>query len=475
MGERISLLVMLSGIALALYGLGFSAEWAAALMLMGFAGTDFLLLKRRKKKPPPRETTSSAEAETTNRVEEDAMTDGGGEDDESEPAWKRFSKLRVPVRHTEQGAPTQGTRGQDPINRPTFKADAAPPAMERAGRIRPETPMQVKEVQSETHDTPQQNGDPLEKYRLDQFNDPVRPAPIAESIAVVNFTPVRTPTGPAFVPPVAQPGVVRAPRASDTRRPPRPILKPEDFTRNAGKRGFLYLARNPEHWDGLFKVGQTEKHPRIRVGQLNTLHAKHKDIGAFELLDVVEVADAYGAEQVLFLVLSDLRPVAGREFFIANRAYLSKVMRAVANLISGRAEELNNLYRDLNPSDFPAWPGKTPWYRRPHSSGGIGWVYLARCQYHLADTYIFGATKETPEAEVAKLNDGQRSDTPQIGFYTVVFALPVWDTKASRTVGWRALGPWKLNGSRSYVRGPLAQIAETLTAALRAEAGCQVH
>ena len=468
MGERISLLVMLSGVALGLYWLGIPAAWVLVLLMMSMVAADILLLKERRRKPSRRETPSPTKVEAVTCVEEDHKTESDRENDESEPAWKQFSKLRFPVRCTDQGAPAQGTQGQSQTNRPTVNADAVPPAMERADRIRPEAPPQAKDVPSEAHAVSQENGDPLGKYPTEQFKGPARPAPIAESIPVVDLAPVTTPTGPAWVPPAPRMQSDGASRSPSAQRPPRRILKPEDFTTNAGRRGFLYVARNPEHWDGLFKVGQTLRHPSYRLRELNDLHAKHKDIGSFELLDVVEVTDAYGAEQVLFLVLSDLRPVLKREFFIADKAYLSTVMRAVADFISGRPDELNSLYRDLDPNDFPAWPGKTSWYRRPYASGARGWVYLARCQYHLADTYLFGSTRETPEAEVAKLNDGQRSDTPQIGFYAVVFALPVWDTKASRTIGWRALAPWKLDGSRSYVRGSLAKIAETLTEALHA-------
>lgn len=468
MGERISLLVMFSGVALALYWLGIPAAWVLVLLMMSMVATDIMLLKERRRTRSHRETPSPTKVEAVTCVEEDHKTESDRENDESEPAWKQFSKLRVPARRTEPVAPAQGTHGQDLTSRPTINADAVPPAMGRAERIRPEAPPQDKNVSSEAHDVPQVKGDPLGKYPTEQFKGPARPAPIAESSPVVDLAPVTAPTGPAFVPPAARPGVVRVSRSPGTPRPPRPILKPEDFTTNAGRRGFLYLARNPEHWDGLFKVGQTLRPPSFRLRELNDLHAKHKDIGTFELLDVVEVADAYGAEQVLFLVLSDLRPVLKREFFIADKAYLSKVMRAVSDFISGRPDELNSLYRDLDPNDFPPWPGKAPWYRRPNASGARGWVYLARCQYHLAETYLFGATRMTPEAEVAKLNDGQRSDTPQIGFYAVVFALPVWDTTMARAIGWRALASWRLTGSRSFIRGPLDQISRTLVTSLSA-------
>lgn len=471
MGERISLLVMLSGVALALYWLGIPATWVLVLLVMSMVGADIMLLKERMKNPARRETPSPAKVEAANSPKEDAMTDYGGKDDESEPAWKRFSITRIPANRGLNDTTVHAVARElnsDQSSQPSppsprievCRADNLPEAAKHAPERNPITPEK----------TPV---DPLAIYQPKQFDAPPRAAPVAESPPPVAIPPISMPTGPAYLPPAARPIPDRAARSPATRRLPRPILKPEDFTRNAGKRGFLYLARNPEHWDGLFKVGQTVNHPSIRVGQLNTLHAKHKDIGTFELLDVVEVADAYGAEQVLFLVLSDLRPVLKREFFIADKAYLSKVMRAVADFISGRPDVLNNLYRDLDPNDFPAWPGYVQRHYYRSVRNARGWVYLARNQYHKADTYLFGSTRNSPQSEVDALNAGQRTDTPQIGFFTVVFALPVRDTKASRTIGWRALAPWKLHGSRSFVRGPLALINRALTDSLHAAAGHQ--
>ncbi|OGB27979.1 MAG: hypothetical protein A3I16_04835 [Burkholderiales bacterium RIFCSPLOWO2_02_FULL_66_35] len=201
---------------------------------------------------------------------------------------------------------------------------------------------------------------------------------------------------------------------------------------------------------------------------MNKQHAEHKDIGKFELLEVVEVVDAYGAEQVLFKVLNDLRPVEKREFFIADQGYLSMVMHAVAGFIRGRPDALNRIYRGLDPQQFPSWPGRIPRYIHHGVGRAKGWVYLARCQYHFADTYLFGATAKHPETALRELNEGQKQDTPQIGFYTVVFALPVWNTKASRTMGWQALSAWKIKGSLSYVRGPLSILTETISNALKA-------
>lgn len=439
--ESIALLAMWAGVGIALYGLGLALDWVLILLVVALLA-DHLLLRPKRKAPQVVTKEKTPKAIDVRPVKEHSLNE------------TTVHAAREDLKSGQSSAPTPPPPRSE-ASREDTPPDKAPPWPNN--QTRAESPPV----------------DPLDIYRPKQFDAPPRAAPVAESPPPMAIPPIRMPTGPAYVPPATRSVPDRAARSPGTGRPQRPILKPEDYTINAGKRGFIYLARNPEHWDGLFKVGQTLRHPSIRVAELNDLHAKHKDIGTFDLLDVVEVSDAYGAEQVLFLVLADLRPVPKREFFIADKAYLSKLMRAVAAFVSWRPEELNNLYRDLDPNDFPAWPGKTPWYRRPHASGANGWVYLARCQYHLADTYIFGATSETPEAEVAKLNDGQRSDTPQIGFYAVVFALPVWDTKASRTIGWRALAPWRLNGSRSFVRGPLEVITHALTDSLQAAAGHQ--
>jgi len=237
--------------------------------------------------------------------------------------------------------------------------------------------------------------------------------------------------------------------------------------RNAGQRGFLYLARNPEHWFGLHKIGQTIHHPSRRVGELNKQHAKYSDIGSFALLDVVSVVDAYGAEQVLFKVLEEMRPVLGREFIIAHQSFLSDTMRAVADFVRGENDWLNQIYQDLELTDHPPWPPRPVRHNFYGVAKPPGWVYLARKRYHLENTYRFGASKELPEKALQTLNTKQKEATSQIGFYTVVFALPVWNTNLSRTEGWRSLAQWRLAGTRSFVRGPLDELAVALTDGLQ--------
>lgn len=300
-----------------------------------------------------------------------------------------------------------------------------------------------------------------------QFEKPKTPVVIiSETPANLPQQPVR-PLGPAAEtprtrPPISTPTAPRAPRE------PRAILRPEDFQQNARVRGYLYLARNDEHWEGLHKVGQTREPPRGRVALLNKQHQEFTDIGEFELLDFVPVVDAYGAEQVLFQVLKDLRPVDKREFFIAKSSYLSDAMQAAAQFFVGDVEWLNRIYREVNRNDHPEWP-RYP-YRYTHHSVGRspGWLFVARNRFHKADTYRVSASVKRPNEIVEKWNEFQRTATSQIGFYEVVFSLPVANYTKAGAIGRGALKRWKLRGQSFFFRGPLEEIAATLESALQA-------
>lgn len=306
----------------------------------------------------------------------------------------------------------------------------------------------------------------VQTYGVDEIESLGRQAPVA-SASHVDLPSPTAPVGPPASPfkrtadNTKEEGHQRQPRKS------RPILEPADFTRNAEQPGFLYLARNPEHWLGLHKIGQTIHHPSRRVGELNKQHAKYSDIGSFALLDVVSVVDAYGAEQVLFKVLEEMRPVLGREFIIAHQSFLSDTMRAVADFVRGENDWLNQICQDLELTDHPPWPPRPVRHNFYGVAKPPGWVYLARNRYHLENTYRFGASKELPEKALQTLNTKQKEATSQIGFYTVVFALPVWNTNLSRTEGWRSLAQWRLAGTRSFVRGPLDELAVALTDGLQ--------
>lgn len=309
---------------------------------------------------------------------------------------------------------------------------------------------------------------PVNLYGAENYPSRNRTAPVApvESSNLPN-TP-STPIGPVQVA-IEPKELTRETRQRERLvKSPRSVLRPADYQRNAGVPGFLYLARNPEHWAGMFKVGQTCKHPNSRVQQLNREHEEHSDIGTFELLDMVPVSDAYGAEQALFKVLEELRPVRGREFFIAHPEFLSDVMRAISRFVKGEDEWINRVYQELDPQQHPRWPAHPTRHHYYGVSRPPGWVYLARNRFHQADTYRFGAVKHRrPEQAVEAWNKGQREATSQIGFYDVVYAVPVWDTAQSRTLGWRSLRRWRMAGTRSFVRGPLSDLANALSSALK--------
>lgn len=329
----------------------------------------------------------------------------------------RFRKERFPGRSLPQVTPM----GSDPV-----PAMPATPQFEK-----PKTPVVI--ISEQPTNLPQQPERPL--------------GPAAE---------IHLPRSPISKP--------TAPRA---RREPRKILRPEDFQQNR-VRGFLYLARNDEHWEGLHKVGQTRNPPNGRIAWLNDEHQQSTDIGMFELLDVVPVVDAYGAEQVLFKVLKDLRPVDRREFFIAKRSYLSDAMQAAARFFVGDDEWLNRIYSEVDRSDHPEWPPYP--YRYSHHSVGRspGWLFVARNRFHKADTYRVSASVRRPDEIVEKWNEFQRTATSQIGFYEVVFSLPVANYTKAGAIGRRALKRWKLRGQSFFFRGPLEEIAATLESALQA-------
>ena len=473
MRESVLLVLLCLGGSAFLYGVGLPLGLVVALAIT-VCTADFMMLRYSRRAPtekgnrhPERSTQALPTGEQCDsddprggikqKPQVDASTDAPAPDERPEamgtapePEWKRQRFLRVPARRDE---PEKATHQATPDRR-IFQF-TAPPTRPAAA------PLHDTRGKTGIPEKSQAPFDPLAQYQPEQFNTSPRSAPVEAFTFTADTSPPNMPMGPAWEPPPIR----RRPDRTQAPNSPRPvpaILKPEDYQRNAGLRGYLYLARNPEHWEGLFKVGQTIRHPTKRVDELNTLHAQHKDIGKFDLLDVVEVVDAYGAEQVLFKVLNDLRPVQGREFFIADHEYLRRAMTAVADFIRGQPDELNRIYRDLDPGQFPSWPGRVPWYNHHGVARAKGWVYLARCQFHYADTYLFGATSSHPNTALKELNEGQRLATPQIGFYTVVFALPVSNTTASRTMGWRAMSAWKLKGSRSYIRGPLEQISRAL-------------
>lgn len=466
MRETVSLLVMWAGIAIAMYGVGMPIGWVVVVLAVLFI-VGYMLLRPKKKgavAEKARVATQGLKAPSIGGGHTNGKPSDGPK---QEPERQRISIIPMPANQGHDGTSARPVIHERADSR-AITPDPRPHDTGQANIITP--PVGAKQKGGLEHsnsiEVAQPRVDPLDRYRLEQFDDSARPAPVEAFMPKAAPARTSTPIGPAWEAPKPSAPKDQTQRVPTTPRPIPQPLKPEDFQRNAGQRGFLYLARNPEHWTGLFKVGQTIHHPSRRVAELNKQHAKHKDIGQFDLLDVVEVFDAYGAEQVLFKVLNDLRPVSGREFFIADQGHLSMTMRAVADFVQGRPDELNRIYRELDPKRFNSWPGRVPWYRHHGVARAKGWVYLARNQYHLADTYLFGATSGHPESALKELNEGQRTETPQIGFYTVVFTLPVFNTISSRTIGWRALSPWKLKGSRSYIRGPLLEISKALSDSL---------
>ena len=84
-----------------------------------------------------------------------------------------------------------------------------------------------------------------------------------------------------------------------------------------------------------------------------------------------------------------------------------------------------------------------------------------------ASTYRVSASVKLPDVVIKEWNNFQRTVTPQIGFYAVVYAVPVVNYVQAGTIGKRALARWKLDGQRSFFRGPLSELAGALSAALQ--------
>lgn len=89
-----------------------------------------------------------------------------------------------------------------------------------------------------------------------------------------------------------------------------------NFNRNHGKPGWLYVARNDLMREDLYKVGCTsQRYPETRTAQLNSeQRGGTSRIGFFNLIFAVAVLDAQGSEAALLRRLEVLKESKGKEF-----------------------------------------------------------------------------------------------------------------------------------------------------------------
>ncbi|GAB3768300.1 hypothetical protein GCM10028796_31520 [Ramlibacter monticola] len=169
-----------------------------------------------------------------------------------------------------------------------------------------------------------------------------------------------------------------APPLPDARysAPASPGMSAGHYTRHSGVPGYLYLARNDLHRDGIYKLGYTVRTPSERVGRLNAETALMKGLGTFSLVEATPVRASYDAEQLLFNALSRRRVSSRREFFLGDRDLLRQVLREAAGLDPGDPRSISLLEshwggdeveRFVLPQDIQSVPPAPP---------GGGWVYL---------------------------------------------------------------------------------------------------
>ena len=179
-----------------------------------------------------------------------------------EPEWKSFSVLRVPVN---QGDADTSAR---PVNDAVTDAVVVRPVSHStvAGQVAlPLLRLKTVNKAAQCNRHCRRSTSPsrsLAHYQTDQFDGTARPAPVEA------FTPkVETARTNSHSSCLGAASSRSAPIAlSRVPRTPRPIRQcsSQKTSNRMPEKWDLYLARNPEHWDGLFKVGQTII---IRVGE----------------------------------------------------------------------------------------------------------------------------------------------------------------------------------------------------------------
>ena len=256
-----------------------------------------------------------------------------------------------------------------------------------------------------------------------------------------------------------------------TRRAPPQVVTPEHYRRHAGVPGFLYIAHNDEHRDGLFKMGYTTLSPVSRVASLNKEHQEASDIGKFHLVHSVQAAASYDAEQALFDAIAAQRVARKREFFYSHQDKMIRAANAAAQLTYGDANPLNAIYAESSnwaTASQGMAPG-LPTVLIPRRQGTeSGWVYVCRNPWHREDTFRVSYTKVDPTPRLQELNSGQRRHTSQIGFYTIVHCgLATQVAEAARRLQ-IMLAPYRIQGSRVFYRASLPVLQSIIDAVVSA-------
>ena len=238
----------------------------------------------------------------------------------------------------------------------------------------------------------------------------------------------------------------------------RPVAVDADhFKRHAGVPGFLYLARNDERREHLYKIGYTTGLPQGRMKTLNEQVADAVDIGAFRLVHSVPVGSSYDMEQALFAALAERRVVGEREFFYGPEKALIRAMDALIRVPEDGGESINDFLASNPWGEFGGPPSavlaECPIPPRSNPEGG--WIYVCRNFWHRPGTSYYSVSKETPAAVVKRLNEAQRDFTSQLGFYRIVACRAVDSTETARQHAQLLFSPYRIDARKQFVRASL--------------------
>lgn len=211
----------------------------------------------------------------------------------------------------------------------------------------------------------------------------------------------------------------------------------DSYEQNRGTPGFIYIARNDEHRNHLFKLGHTAKSPNEREATLNRQLQESQDIGEFRIIHFAAVSKSLDAEEDLFFALAQRRVTNGREYFYGNEEALCRAVNAIAQKYQGSESALKEF------SDSCPWSDSPEMLRPQMSNCDIpdrlttddGWVLVLRNAWHRPETYRLAYTIRPPNQFVHRLNSAQRSNTTQLGFYSIVACRAVRQPReAARTL-----------------------------------------
>ncbi|RYH65636.1 MAG: GIY-YIG nuclease family protein [Alcaligenaceae bacterium] len=254
-----------------------------------------------------------------------------------------------------------------------------------------------------------------------------------------------------------------------------PIFDPEHYRRHAGMPGYLYMARNPFYFNGLYKLGYTTQTPQERLHWLNTEHREVPDVGEFNLVHAVRVPAAYDAERALFDLLAADRPVQKREFFLHSETLLKRALDATHAFTLGNAGALDEfvLWRERSRAVEP--PPLSPHALvRPLSSAHGGWIYVTRSQWHRSHIYRISYTSKDPRLAVSALDSRQKRLTCRIGFHTLVHCVGVNDLRASWSVVGASLERWRVVSSKVFYEGSIEDLCRVINQGVAASRAPQM-